>query len=364
MGFLDFLQFSSPLALWGLLALPVIWWLLRFVPPRPRPQDFPPIRILLGIDPKQETPDKTPWWLLLLRLGLAGLLVFGVAQPFMSKNSASLLNGGSVLVVVDDGWAAAPHWTKIQTQLREVIAEARQAGQLVTIATTTPSLAARDFETMSAADAITRANVLKPTALSTERLLLADLLQKKQVQAGKIVWLSDGVKADDFAAKLSAVFPSASVEVYAPGLTTLPLALAQPAVSGSDIIVKAMKPAGYVLDKSLIQLRAKNGRIIAEGEAVYEGDVAQARVSLPVELRNEVQAISIAGQEHAAARHLLDDRFRRKTVAIQQGSNFEAAQPLLSHLSLLQKFQNLQRRLILINDWSQGFRFWCWPILV
>ena len=80
-GFLQALGFATPLALLGLLALPVIWWLLRFTPPRPREVAFPPIRILLGLPNQQETPDKTPWWLLLLRLALASLFVFAVAQP-------------------------------------------------------------------------------------------------------------------------------------------------------------------------------------------------------------------------------------------------------------------------------------------
>ena len=52
----------------GLLSLPVLWWLLRLVPPRPRRIDFPPTRLLFDIAPKEETPARTPWWLTLLRL--------------------------------------------------------------------------------------------------------------------------------------------------------------------------------------------------------------------------------------------------------------------------------------------------------
>jgi hypothetical protein len=35
MSFLPF-AFGFPAILWGLLALPVIWWLLRFTPPKPQ----------------------------------------------------------------------------------------------------------------------------------------------------------------------------------------------------------------------------------------------------------------------------------------------------------------------------------------
>ena len=46
------LGFVEPLVLLGLLTLPVLWWLLRMIPPRPRRIDFPPTRLLLEIAPE------------------------------------------------------------------------------------------------------------------------------------------------------------------------------------------------------------------------------------------------------------------------------------------------------------------------
>ena len=46
------LGFAQPLVLLGLLSLPILWWLLRLVPPRPRRIDFPPTRLLFEIAPK------------------------------------------------------------------------------------------------------------------------------------------------------------------------------------------------------------------------------------------------------------------------------------------------------------------------
>ena len=62
------LGFAQPLVLLGLLSLPVLWWLLRLIPPRPRRIEFPPTRLLFDIKPKEDTPARTPWWLTLLRL--------------------------------------------------------------------------------------------------------------------------------------------------------------------------------------------------------------------------------------------------------------------------------------------------------
>ncbi len=54
------LAFLSPWLLTGLVALPIIYWLLRTVPPRPRQIEFPATRILVGIENREKTPDKTP----------------------------------------------------------------------------------------------------------------------------------------------------------------------------------------------------------------------------------------------------------------------------------------------------------------
>ena len=79
------LGFASPLVLLGLLALPVLWWLLRLIPPQPTRIDFPPTRLLFDIKPQEETPRRTPWWLTLLRLTLAALLISRVLNLALAR---------------------------------------------------------------------------------------------------------------------------------------------------------------------------------------------------------------------------------------------------------------------------------------
>ncbi len=62
------LTFAAPLALLGLLTLPLIYWLLRLTPPAPREIVFAPIEILRKLGVRERASAVTPWWLLLLRL--------------------------------------------------------------------------------------------------------------------------------------------------------------------------------------------------------------------------------------------------------------------------------------------------------
>ncbi|MCF6220945.1 MAG: BatA domain-containing protein, partial [Robiginitomaculum sp.] len=68
------LTFLAPLALFGLLALPIIWWVLKITPPKPLLQIFPPLRLLADIGKEEDTPNATPIWLLLFRLLMGALL--------------------------------------------------------------------------------------------------------------------------------------------------------------------------------------------------------------------------------------------------------------------------------------------------
>src|SRR3954451_25258235 len=81
------LAFASPWVLAALAALPVIWWLLRVTPPAPRRIPFPAIRLLLGLVPRNETPARPPWWLIMLRTVLAGLFLLTLAHPVLNPQN-------------------------------------------------------------------------------------------------------------------------------------------------------------------------------------------------------------------------------------------------------------------------------------
>src|SRR3954466_88294 len=97
------LAFAQPLVLLGLLSLPVLWWLLRLIPPRPRRVTFPPTRLLFDIKPKEDTPARTPGWLVLLRLLLATLVILAAAGPLWNPPVASSTAATSIALLIDDG---------------------------------------------------------------------------------------------------------------------------------------------------------------------------------------------------------------------------------------------------------------------
>ncbi len=117
-----------PLLLLGLLALPPLWWLLRALPPAPRVQRFPAIRLLEGLEARTREARRAPPWLLLLRIAAATALILGLAQPVLVQDRGAAAGRGTLLLVLDDGWAAAPDWARRLQAARDALdrADARR----------------------------------------------------------------------------------------------------------------------------------------------------------------------------------------------------------------------------------------------
>ena len=79
--------FLTPWLLWGLVALPILWLLLRAVPPAPIRRRFPGVALLLGLKDEEAETDKTPWWLLLLRTLAVGAVILGFTGPILNPEA-------------------------------------------------------------------------------------------------------------------------------------------------------------------------------------------------------------------------------------------------------------------------------------
>src|SRR5690606_25279800 len=114
-------------------------WLLRATPPAPRRQFFPPIRLLQDLVSKEETPERMPWWLLLMRLVLAALVIVALARPVLNP-AAELPGDGPVLLVIDNGWAAARDWPARQRMADDILVRAERQDRPVVLLTTAAPL--------------------------------------------------------------------------------------------------------------------------------------------------------------------------------------------------------------------------------
>src|SRR6056297_1664508 len=117
--------FVTPWLLLTLLALPALWLILRAVPPAPIRRMFPGVVLLLGLKDDEHVSDRTPWWLLLLRMLAVAALIVGLAGPVLNPEPEEQAAGsGPLLVVMDASWASAEDWRARQTALDALLTRA------------------------------------------------------------------------------------------------------------------------------------------------------------------------------------------------------------------------------------------------
>ena len=327
------LSFAEPALLLGLLSLPVLWWLLRVMPPRPRRIEFPPTRLLFDIAPREETPSRTPWWLTALRLAAATLIILAAAGPIWNPQTGVAGTTSPLMILLDDGWSAAASWDTRIKAADELIANAdndRHAVALVPL-----SESARDITLMPAGTARVALRQLSPKPYAIERVETLASIERFLKSAGdvEIAWLTDGIdtgRGAEFIEALGKTIGDRSLTVFEGG-TPSPMALVAAENAAAKMTVKVLR-ADTGLAAGVVRALDAKGSPIGEarfGFAPPERE-AEAVFDLPVELRNDIARLEISGERSAGAVQLLDKRWRRRAIGIVSGATSDTAQPLLA----------------------------------
>jgi len=337
--------FDNVHALWALALLPVIWWLLRFTPPRPDQIRFPPIRFLVGLVSREETPHKSPWWLTALRTVLAGLVIIAAAGPILAPHVDRTRGSGVLAIVLDDGWAAAADWRDRMTALENLFSAAERQSRPVLLATTSPQVAPQALGPVPAGGARDRAQTLAPRPYAPDRLAVAEQLSTALADETdvEVIWLSDGLDygdADEFAQRLTTMAAAGTdLHVLTPQPHALAKAVKPPRLADGGLEVEVVRATAGTPVRGTVRALALNGRALGDAQFAFAADAteATARLELPLALRNEIARLEVLDANHAGAVYLVDDRWRRKTVGLVTGVSDELAQPLLSPLYYVER---------------------------
>src|SRR5262249_61668501 len=123
-------------------------------PPGAHPTFSPPLKILARVLKREETPHKSPWWLTLLRLVMAALIVTALAEPIYNPREALPAHGSALALVIDNGWASAKDWDQRVATAERLIADASAKGEpgLVAFTAEKPNLDIGPFDSQAARD--------------------------------------------------------------------------------------------------------------------------------------------------------------------------------------------------------------------
>ena len=308
--------FTTPLILAALAGLPLIWWLLRATPPAPQEQRFPAFVILRRLTNPRETPDRTPWWLLLLRMALAALVIIALAGPILNAPPQTPRTE-PILIVVDDTYAAAHNWRARRSAMLTAAAQAEQNDRDIYLLPTAPTLDGAPLNPMTGAELRNAAERMTPKPYASDRAGAIEKLESFEAGPLDIRWFADGHEGADDQRFADALAARGDVSLFIDSRSPKPIlrALANGGASPGYRIERLSSAGEW---RGALIAVAEDGRELGRVDATMpEGDRAvETTVDLPLALRNEIASARIENAQSAGAVQLVDARDRRALVGV------------------------------------------------
>ncbi|MBV0913078.1 DUF4159 domain-containing protein [Anianabacter salinae] len=332
------LGFAAPWLLLGLIALPILWLLLRAVPPAPVRRRFPGVALLLGLTDDETQTDKTPWWLLLLRMLAVAAAIIAFAGPVLNPQT-EVRGSGPLLVLIDGTWADARDWPRRMDRVEAALDEASRDGRTAAVVSLT-DLPTGDLPFAAAESWTSRLAGFEPMPWEPDPEAVATWLDGLEGDFDTF-WMSDGVARDVRADVLTALEARGTVRVFESPRAVVGLAPVR--FEDGSVVVTALRArtggedtadvAAYGLDPNGIERELSRASVtFADGE-----NRAEAELSLPPELRNRISRFEIAGVRSAGAVSLTDDALKRREVALIAGRENREGLELLSPTHYLEQ---------------------------
>ncbi len=343
--------FAAPMALLGLLALPLVWRLLRTVPPPAARRPFPPVALLAGLPDTERLPDTSPFWLRLIRICAVGLAILGLAGPvFNAESQADQASVVPALVLVDGGWASSADWEQRLNKAEEILEELEQRGRIAAFA----HIAGQKVfgaEFRSADDWQGELSGLSPRPWDPDFDRVSEWVETELPDELDSFWISDGLHDDDKSELARMLAERGSVTVYESGGGVMALrrpkrgpVAATVRVSRSSIEGNAVALVDAIgSDASGIERRLDT----ATAEFADEEAEAVAEFSLPTEVLNRISRFELRDARSAGAVILTADSVSRRKVALLERDDADGATPLLSPYHYLR--QALETKVELIS---------------
>lgn len=109
----------EPFALLALITIPIIWWVSRLIPPKPKTIIFPAKRFLIGLESEKSFTQLAPLWLKIMRAAALAFLIIGIAAPKLEfeKLSKEPLPQ-KIVFIIEDSYSIAPNYEQTKWLLK------------------------------------------------------------------------------------------------------------------------------------------------------------------------------------------------------------------------------------------------------
>lgn len=335
--------FMYPGILIALCVLPLLWYLLRVTPPAPKQVIFPAVLFLQGLYSDDQTPSKTPWWILLLRLVTTALIIVALARPVF--NPAEQIGGtGPVRLVLDNSWSAAQTWNLQTAAAEEVLTQASREGHDLYLLTTAPAPGSKQpasFGPLSFHEAIAVLRGLQPEPWPADYKAASVLISKEKRQGGiTSLWFSSGLDEGGISSLIQTLQNQGRLHFVIPKASQLPLLLRpakrsekDKAQDQSNSVMIAIDGTPEIPDDLPVSVHAvgQNNTILDVQNILLNAPSLPQNVTFEIDPKkiNDLSLFRLGSQTGAGGNFLLDAQFRKRHVGIAAPAENAESAPLI-----------------------------------
>lgn len=327
------LTLAAPAVLAGLAALPLLWWLIRRLPPPTKRVVFPAVRLLGPVVEQPPPQARPPWWLVALRLGAVTAVLLGLAGPRWNPTPETP-SPRRLLLVMDNGWQSAPGWPEMVAAARSRIEALEGDDAWVALATTAISASNRppvapDWVTPRTALALLEQ--MTPEPWPADRAATARALSRlASGSADEALWLTTGWDAEGakpLAQTLERIAPARLLITPA-----RQFAIRQFEGTADGWRVQLVRPSGLPAEAVRLMAIDTAGRPRAETPVSFPAGETTATVNLKVAVGDlaRISRLVVDESRAAATTALVDAASLHPRVAVLSGERRGEPRPLQS----------------------------------
>ena len=247
-----------------------------------------------------------------------------------------------MLLVVDNGWAAAGDWPRRMQAANTVLDRAERAGRQVALLATAPDGAGASAQVtapLPVADLRSRVAALHPEPWPPDRAGAAKALFAWHRPGATVVYLGDGLThGGNFTQFAEALGETGAVTELRSAATPARLLL-PPQNEADRLVAKVAQAPQSLAGRAVVLAQSGDGRTLARATLDLPAGASEgsAAMVLPPELRNRLGRLVLEGPPSAASVVLLDERWRRRPVGVLAGDLATADTPFAGPLYYLRR---------------------------
>lgn len=312
------LYFSSPWLLATILFLPLLWWILKVLPPKPKKHGFGGAYFLEDLTTTEKTSQTTPWWILLIRTLaiLCFILAFAAPQEKTTKYQPS---DTPLLIIIDNDWASSQQWQMMQNQARLLIEENMDYKQNVAVLTTTPfdEQVEEIVIQNTRKEALENINSLHPIALEARYDRILNAFERSTLPDDlAIFYFNNNVTTQKELNLLNHLDTHAALTLFDQEQEKAPLYWFSQ--KQNRLVLQRL----YSNQKSeTVQIHVKDDKnaLLASLTKNFEEDSSYIDIDfseIPNEIAMQMRLLTIDGQKHAAAHYWQKSNYSSKSIGI------------------------------------------------